>query len=71
MARSSRGKAAMEAGEYRLLSSAARHLLDEPRERSGVFQGASLTCLVIASVLHGAYNFAAIVLELGHYAIEK
>ena len=71
LARRSGGQTAMEAGEYRLLNSASSHLLDEPRERSGVFQRTSLTCLVIAVVLHGAYNLAAILLQLGHYTIEK
>ena len=65
LARSSGGRAAKEGSEYRLLNSASPHLLDEPRERSGVFQGSSLKCLVVATLLHGTYNFAAIVLQLG------
>lgn len=71
LARSSGGRAAKDGGEFRFLNSASPHLLDEPRERSGVFQGASLRCLVVATVLHGTYNLAAIVLQLGRYAIEK
>lgn len=70
LARSSTDKEIVEEDEYRLLSSASKHLLNEPRERSGVFQGESLTCLVIACVVHGAYNFLTIVLELGPSAIE-
>ena len=70
LARSSCGKTAKERGEFWFLDSASPHLLNEPRERSGVFQGASLKWLVIATVLHGAYNFAVIALSLGNYTVE-
>ena len=63
--------AAIENVIYLLVYVPEHNLLHEPRERSGIFQGTSLTCLVIAAVLHGAYNFAAILLQLGHYTIEK
>ena len=65
LARSSGGRAAKECREHRLLNSASPHLLDKPCERSGIFRGTSLVCLVVATLLHGTYNFATVVLELG------
>ncbi|MFO7901358.1 MAG: PrsW family glutamic-type intramembrane protease [Pirellulaceae bacterium] len=65
LARGSGLRAARDAEEFRLLPA---HLLDQPRERSGVFQGPSFICLLIAVVLHGAYNLAAFLLPFGHFA---
>lgn len=63
LALSSQVRAASDAKEYRLLPA---HLLEQPRERSGVFQGPSFVCLLIAVLLHGAYNLSAILLPFGH-----
>ncbi|MFW6169366.1 MAG: PrsW family glutamic-type intramembrane protease [Planctomycetota bacterium] len=64
LARGSRVRAATDAEEFSLLPP---HLLDQPRERSGVFQGPSFSCLLVAVILHGAYNLAAILLPFGHF----
>lgn len=49
--------------EYRLVGAAAPHLLDEPRERSRIYQGISLRLLVLAVVIHGTYNLFALMFQ--------
>ncbi len=48
---------------YRRIAQASPHLLEAPRERSVAFRGRHMVCLVIAVLVHGAYNLTVLVLE--------